>query len=471
MRHYFAVATRGLVLLIFLIPAPAMADVIGPSIVDMICAPLPGTLGSMFFGAVVTVPTLLIISIIETLVVMRLSPGVRFGRVFCWLLFANAISSILGLVMWFRPANSIYPVWWEWILAYVLSAGAESPFLWLVIRRNAVGFRSALTLSFAANAASYAFLVIVVLSLTAIPMYRLDPTGLRKELRGQLFVYHHRHSLTLLDDLPAGRPVQIVTDEQPYTHGFYGSPGRMFLVDGEWHPWELKRTSNQWHVVSQSTPVMGRLLAVGTDGETLICGLTNQVVLAGKQGTPKEISGILGVPIRAALSRDGRYLVYTAEDVGLLELETRDPSDGQQKSRWRMPPQVIQDAGNLHIMDLVEGTSSFWGRLRGNQFGFHPSKNLLAVVGEEGIEILDLDTKGRNVIRSERLHRVISNLAWSPDGKYLAFLQYHGPHWLVSRGFDSSLWIFTVDGNRFAPLPVAFSSSGSARWNIVWRND
>jgi len=343
----------------------------------------------------------------------------------------------------------------------------------VALRRDGFRYRTAFRFSLLANAASYAFLAVVVLALIAIPMHWLDPTGLRKELRGQILVYHFRHSLTRISDLPSCRAESIVTDEQPYTHGFLGSPsGQMFLVDDQFHAFELHRAANRWRVDLQPSPSLGRLLAVGNDGETLVCGISNQVVLISKQGIQQKIYAIADVPVRTALSYDRRYLAYVAGDFDWLNMEAIDasgrPATG---TRGSTPPQFLQDYGDLRVLDLVERNEKSLGRIHGNQFGFHPSKNLLAYLGKEDIEILDLSSKTRTNIHIERTSRVISNLAWSPDGKYLVFMQYRGPHSLISRGFGASMWVATADGNRSAPLPVGFTTSGFHRWNIVWRND
>src|ERR1700690_191061 len=102
MKHKAVVSVSCLAALLFLVPLQVMANVIGPSIVDMICAPLPETLGSMFIGAVITVPTLLIIAVIEALVVNRLAKANQFWRLFRWLLLANSLSSFFGLFIELR---------------------------------------------------------------------------------------------------------------------------------------------------------------------------------------------------------------------------------------------------------------------------------------------------------------------------------------------------------------------------------
>jgi Tol biopolymer transport system component len=178
------------------------------------------------------------------------------------------------------------------------------------------------------------------------------------------------------------------------------------------------------------------------------------------------------VPVRTALSYDGRYLAYVTGDFDWFDMEAIDASGRPAKgTRGTMPPQFLQDYGDLHVLDVVERSSTYLGRIHGNQFGFHPSKNLLAYISNENIEVLDLDSKARTAIHIDKPIRVISNLAWSPDGKYLVFMQYRGPHFLISRGSGASLWVATPDGSRLVPLPVAFTTSGFHRWNIVWRND
>jgi hypothetical protein len=372
-----------------------------------------------------------------------------------------------------RSLGSLYPSWWGFLLAYLLSAVVESPLLWVALRRDGFRYRTAFKFSFLANAASYAFLAVVVLALIAIPIYRLDPTGLRKELRGQIFVYHFRHSLTRVGDLPSCRAEPIVTDEQPYTHGFFGSAsGRMFLMEDELQAWELHRNANRWQVDSQPAALPGRLLAVGNDGETLVCGVTNHVVLVSKQGVQQQVYAIAGVPLRAALSYDGRYLAYSAGDFNWFGMEAIDASGRPTAgTRYTTPPQFLQDYGDLQVLALRERSLTDLGRVHGNQFGFHPNRNLLAYAGDENIEVLNLESKAHTTMHVDSPIRIISNLAWSPDGKYLAFMQYRGPHFLISRGFGVSLWVATPDGSRLAPLPVAFTTSGFHLWNVVWRND
>ena len=478
MKRKAAFFASCLAVLLFLVPPRVMANVIGPSIVDMICAPLPGALGSIF-GIIIAVPTLLVIALIETLVVNHLSKTKQFWRLFRWLFVANSLSSFFGLFIELRAPGSIYPAWWGFVVAYLLSAIAESPFLWLPLRRNGFRFSAALKFSFSANTASYLFLAAVVLALTAIPMYRADPTNLRRELRGQILVYHHRHSLTLLGDLPSYATKLLAADNQPYTHGFHGSSsGRMFLVDGGLRAWELIRASNSWSVAPESMSLPGRLLAVGADGETLVCGTTDEIMLVTKQGVIKTITIYEGPPIRAALSHDRRYLAYTTMDPKMFNSqaisESGWPANG---TRGTMPPQFLQDSGWLHLLDLSTGISSPLAFFRGNCIGFHPSANWLAIGGELSpewagtVSIINVETRSTKLIWTKEFDRVISELAWSPDGKYLAFLQRHGPTLYVHRGYDASLWIITSDGNRSTPLPVAFAGSQLGLWNVAWRND
>lgn len=467
--------------MIFL-PTPLFGNVIGPSFVDMICAPLPATFGAGFIGALIAIPSLLVIVTIETLVVNRLSDADMFWRLFRWLLLANAVSSCFGLFIDIRAPGSIYPAWWGFILAYLLSALVESPLIWWPLRQKRLAYHTALKYSFIANAASYAFLTVAALALTAIPMYQSDPTNLREELQGQIFVYHHRHALTRFDGFPSVRRTEIVTDDQPYTHGFCGSSsGRMFLVDGQFRAWELDRVGDQWRTASEPTSLPGRLLAVGADGETLVCGAANAIILCNKHGVIKTVATKeKGLPVRAALSHDSRYLAYTVMEPGVSSMqaisESGWPAEGTMAT---MPPQFLQDYGTLFLLDISTGTSSeLVGTLNENCIGFHPSKNLLAIGGVHypdtwigTLSIINVETLSTKVIVTGGDQHAVSDLAWSPDGKFLAFLRSHGPHGFVARGFDASLWVVSDDGTRLAPLPVAIENSRHGAWNVAWRND
>ena len=183
------------------LPTPLIGNVIEPSIVNMICAPVPVPFGHAF-TLVITVPTLLVITTIEAIVVNHLSKVKRFWRLFRWLFLANAISSFFGVFVDMRAPGSIYPAWRGFMIAYLLSAVAESPLLWVPLRRNGFTFPTALRFSFLANAASYAFLAVLVLGLTAIPMYQTDPTHLRGDLLGQILVYQYRNTLTVVQRIP-----------------------------------------------------------------------------------------------------------------------------------------------------------------------------------------------------------------------------------------------------------------------------
>jgi WD40 repeat protein len=253
----------------------------------------------------------------------------------------------------------------------------------------------------------------------------------------------------------------------------------MFLVDAGLRVWELTRAGNSWSVASETMSLPGRLLAVGADGETLVCGTTNEIILITKQGVTKTVTIDEGAPIRAALSHNRRYLAYTTMDPDLFNSqaisESGWPTSG---TRGTMPPQFLQDYGSLHLLDLSTGISSPLAFLHGNCIGFHPSANWLAIGGTLSpetwigtVSIIDVETKSTKLIWTKKFGHVISELAWSPDGKYLAFLQGHGPTMYVSRGYDASLWIITADGSRSTPLPVAFAGSRMGLWDVVWRND
>lgn len=464
-----------------LMPAPLMGNAIGPSFVDFICAPLPAALISEFMAVAVALPILLAITTIESLVVNRLSKAKRFWQLFRWLFLANAISSLFGFVADIRSPGSIYPVWWGFVAAGVLSAIIEFPFLWRPLRRDGFRYRTVLKFSLAANAASYAFLAVVVLGFTAIPMYQTDPTNLRSELRGQIFVYHYHNSLTVLGGLPSIRPVNLVTDAQPYTHGFFGSPlGRMFLIDGQLRAWELKQEDKQWRVASQPTELPGRLLTVGADGETLVCGTMHSILLVNRHGTiTKTIATDDRVPMRAALSYDSRYLAYTVMDLDDFNSHAIAAFGGTAKgTRGTMRPSFVQEYGTLRLLDCTTGRTSDLGQLHGGCMGFHPSMNRLAIAETifdttwiRTVRIVDVETLSSNVIWTREFGQFNSNIAWSPDGRFLACLQWRGPHGFVSRGYDASLWVITADGKRSAPLPAAFAQSKMGLWDVAWRND
>ena len=249
----------------------------------------------------------------------------------------------------------------------------------------------------------------------------------------------------------------------------------MFLVNGQLRGWELNRVGDQWRVASQPATLPGRLLAVGADGATLVCATADSIILVNKEGTSKMIPVHDGIPIRAALSYDSRYLAYTVADPGKYDSSSTHAAWPEEKR----PPQFLQDYGMLHLLDVSTGTSSDLGILMGNSIGFHPSRNLLAIGDCQypqtwiaTVSIVNVETLSTNVIWTQKLGHVISQIAWSPDGEFLAFLQWHGPHGFVTRARDASLWIISADGKRSAPLPIPFARGYlTSTWNLAWRND
>jgi hypothetical protein len=452
-----------------LLPVKASANVIMPSFVDMICAPLPSILGTMGLSAVVGVPSLVLVALLEAAVVKRLAHAGRLKRIFWCLLLGNTFSSIFGLFTEIRLHGSIWPNLFGFLLAWLLSAVVESPFVRWALKPQACKFSEVLRYSLIANGASYTALLTVALALTAFPLYNIDPTGLRKELRGQLFVYHSHHRLSVLSHLPTSRMDAVTTDQEPYTSGFYGSStGRMFLKDKYSLARELTRSGDRWVVSPQPLLLPGTLLAVGSDGQTLVCGTTNRIVLVDNAGHQKSVLLTEApdvMPVRAALSSDNRYLAYTIQEMWWFSRQ-----DAYGVILANAPPQFWQDYGDLFLRDLVGGTTLTVGRIQGNEFGFHPHDNRLAFKDLGGsIEILNVETGKRTMVASPKF--AASNIAWSPDGKCLAWMQWHAPSIFISRGYDGSLWVSSVDGNRQSPLPVVFPYTALGMWNLAWRSD
>ena len=182
MRKYSLLSIAVFILGFIFCSCPASANMYVPSIVELITAP---TIWSIYvITLIVTIPIILIISSIETLIIKKSCIG-SFKRLLLDMFIINCITSLARV-----PVFGWSILWPGLLISYVLTILFEAVLItgMLYLKTGSKKFRSFLLLSIKMNTASYAFLAIILASMIYIPYISSNNVEVRKALSGNLLL-------------------------------------------------------------------------------------------------------------------------------------------------------------------------------------------------------------------------------------------------------------------------------------------
>lgn len=192
-----------LTLILAIIPSVANANIVFPSVVHWITSAGPYSL--LILPLVITFPLLLAISFIEALIARKFITTERsLGRIVFILLGINALTSAIGLVT--MPDVKDIPL--GLLLAFLITSIVEALCLPVLKKKGQrrIDF-SMFKASFVMNAASYAFLGLIVFTLISLPG-KLMPENIRsEELKGDFVVCNNEDKVVLAIDASTGKHI------------------------------------------------------------------------------------------------------------------------------------------------------------------------------------------------------------------------------------------------------------------------
>jgi hypothetical protein len=173
-------------------------------------------------------------------------------------------------------------------------------------------------------------------------------------------------------------------------------------------------------------------------------GMTSDLILVDLT-TGKRRSIPLGDPVGVRLlawSPDGRYVAYGAASI----TNTEDQS--------RFVDYEVARTGTLRLLDLSTGRSAEVAALKpASAAAFAPDSRRLAVQVGQTAHVIDLDGRETGNVRVPSGRGLAANVAWSPDGRFLATVPWaaDGPGVFLTE--PVSVDFIALDGST-PPAPV-----------------
>jgi len=377
-------------------PGP-LADIYIPSLVQFITGPLLWSLYGVTL--IFTIPMILAVGFIEALVLRRYSTGLRLWTLTWRLAILNAFTSLLGTYFTWPGTN----LWPGLVVAFLLTVLIEAGLLRLGRFGLPKGFPALGYLKASAymNGVSYGLLAVVLAGLIYLPVIGKEDRALAKAVSGKVVIAGIYGLDTV--ELKTGRLIPA-----PSSHR------------RDFQPWTFMQTRE------------GELYALGDDTREK----SDWARFIWSRGAWRRSGGRPPVwtncPI--AISPNEKLLLYAEEDFTLVvdreaNKIVRSLSAGIGWGRFSYDNRFLvcgkRWSDDLRLIDLKTGKETLLPDAR--FAAFNPAAAELAWV-EYGAERNDslviydcLKGKTRNLHLPGSAGRV-SFVAWSPDGKYLAYL-------------------------------------------------
>lgn len=417
--------------------SPAQADVYVPSFVQFLTAPLVWSVYGITL--IITLPVILVIASIEALVLRRYATKRPIWKLIAYLAVVNALTSLLGFVL--IPTGS--ELWPGLALAFAATVVIEVVPLRLLspgIPKPAP-LRTFLKASFWMNTASYSAMAATLAALVYLPGAMHEDGTVRASAAGSIIGYESGLQRYVAADLsgasltstryttgfhlPQERMVNMPSADDAtltYSPGADGSlrevaDGRITSI--------LRFVQGKWSTERiEPPPRLTDVLAVSPDGKLALCnkGKSAAVIAVSSQERVMFVGQQLATSADIGFSHDGRHLAYA------LEAEHREGADTYYQT--------------LHLVDLRTRRETSLGEVYGARFS--PTATELAwMAANDTVQIYDCRTQSRRALRLPGAIRTGTGVAWSPDGRLIAYLGSLNP-------FTYQLWAPDVCAVRAA---------------------
>lgn len=395
-------------MLLLLAAAPAaLAQDYSPSMAEMITSPVRSAL--LIYPLPVSLLLWAAVAGIETMIFRRLVTTSRrrrrfvvgFRVLFVVLFVLNAGTSLTGgfILRWGTVQGaSIHPSWIGFLPAYVFSVAIEFPVLRFFASLRSLRFQGALRGCLLGNAASFAFLG-VLLAMSTYSVYSFGESAfLRGDLEGSVLVKSYDGPIWRLSPLDGSKAEKLEnTGVTGWLHG--GLDGAVYVNDitnrAARRYDDLHARRIRGREARSERPVVG----ITRDGEMALLAEGTTLFLSplGAGGRRTEMQTEEDV-ICADVSPDGRFVV-TVEMHGGVE--------------------TFHRSGKVRLYDRKTGEKLHeFGR--GYSAAFAPDGERIGITGQTEIRIVSPAGEEMKVVTTPR--RVVGNAVWSPDGESLAYL-------------------------------------------------
>jgi WD40 repeat protein len=286
------------------------------------------------------------------------------------------------------------------------------------------------------NAASYAFLAVVLAGLIYLPALRYEDRALAKAVSGKVAVASY-YGLFDTVDLPSGRPT---LSPRPPSQGFL--------------PWELTLTQDG-SIYGLSVLRKETARYIWSEG-----GWRKSEI-----GLPRPTEGLI------AISPDRQFLLYSAEPASYIKRVVSG-----QTSRTALPANLERGSfsadnhfllygkdryNDIHLINLLTKRETPLPDARAASF--NPVRSELAWIDwDDDIIIYDCLTGKKQKLSVPGEIAMSSSVAWSPDGKYLAYLGGANP--FTWQRFTPDLRVVEVASGKSATVYRGlWTGGGTAR--------
>jgi hypothetical protein len=386
----------GAAILLAAAAAPASANTYVPSFVQFLTSPVTWSTDPITF-VLTAIPVIFVIAVIEALVLRRYTPDISMKWLIWYLAAVNAVTSVLG--RFFMPTGM--ELWPNLLGAFAVTAAIEG----LLLRVLNPGIprgtppRGFLRASLHMNAVSYAVLAVALAAMIYLPDLPHQDRTLAGSARGVVAIA--RSTAYTVADLETGvssserapylrawHDGRYSPAAEPYVHAF--TPDRA---------WRVRRGPTGWQAEAIDLgPAGGKLIALSPDGTLSLREMNgSQKVVESETGRtirtlthfrPQE-SGVLF----AAFSFDNRFIAYSPGTIMEIATgEARRMADGVLRSLWRPDAPCV----------------------------FNPERPVLAWEEDGRVSLYDC-LSGRGTTLALPDLRGSPQVAWSPDGKLLAY--------------------------------------------------
>ena len=389
-----------------LAPTPAFANLYLPSFVQIVTNPLTWSL--YVVTLVVTVPVILVVSTVEALILRRYAKGIGLRPlVLRYLAPLNAVTSLIGACMMPHGTEIWTGIPSAWALTAILEAVLMAARFRKVLGRRRPG--EMLRISAAMNAGSYGLLAAVLAALIYLPTRPYEGSGIRSRAQGRLV-------LPLGEDLgiihPSGRPPGLRQVRLGIRVSDMVGTGENGLL----------AVSNSGQAVRIALSPQGcqdkALVLPDGVGAVTAVSPTGRMLCCDYRGKPAIIDARVPRLICRPRTRPD-WCAFSPDDLTAAFGKFREVERGRE----------LVPTYTMHLVDLVsDKIREFRDAWPG---AFSPTAPLYAWARDGEAVIYNHATGTRRTVAVPGT--VESSLAWSPDGRYIAYAGHPNPfthqHW------------------------------------------